>query len=525
MTTLKIKAHMMVLLMASVALIAGLVGLTTKISAQSGGDDIPTPTPQPVGDVLYNLTQVGGTEATFTMPAFEQNGIRVGETTMTSVYPQGMIFTTTTTSINGPITTVTLLIELASGLPHRTVATYDDDSQLWTAHMWVDSIQPAWSHFTAHWSITDSTGQGIETEATPFDYVDPTRQWWRVESEHVIVYWYDGLAGEPEAIAQGIVNGMAATHERRVVGFGGPLSYKPIGVIYANTADLSEIFGSAAGTPDWTRYDNPTFGMMVLILGYYDDDYFEQYADCLSLDLREEYTEERITTNTFSAVPANAVYLYQYDKKVESGPSWWREGQARWFSIAPGDYDLRLRNLARLQDLPTLNGDNIGGFAPQADGCYGLPGDVGASFINWLLASYGGLQTHADIIADLRSQMTLYEAIEEVTGKSFLEIENEWRAYIGFNLLDLADFDPASALQGPLDAAFAVGDVVTLPAMPLQVTLYEAPGPNQPSNVPCFGGADVTILRVGSLDGVNYYEVDCGGLIGWTTLGQLQGGS
>lgn len=526
MPKFRLNSRVLVLIATALLLIFSLMALMVPMGTLAQDNaDLPTPTPQPVGDVPYTLTQVGGTEATFTMPAFEQDGISIGETTVTSDYPFGMIFTTTITSTSANITNVTLSIESVSGSRDRAVATFDDDSQTWTAHLYEERGQPAWSQFDARWSVVDANGVGIETEPITFDYVDPTRQWWRVESDHIIIYWYDGLTGEPETIAQAIVNSMAATEERRAIGFGGPLSYKPIGVIYANSTDFGEVFSNEAESANWSSFTNSDLGMTIYIVGSYDDEYFERYADCWMVGPREEYTEERLTSETIlSTVPSAVIYLYQYDKSVRVGPSWWREGQTEWFSTAPGAYDLRLRQLALLDNtLPTLEGDNIGDDGAQADGCYRLSHDVGASFINWLLTTYGGLETHAKIVELLRSQKSLDDAIAEVTGKSFLEIENEWRAYIGFNILSLAEVDPASALEDPIDPAFAVGDLVTLPAMPLQVPLNEAPGPNQLSVAACFGGTDVTILRIGSLDSVNYYEVNCTGFIGWVTLGQLQG--
>jgi len=53
--------------------------------------------------------------------------------------------------------------------------------------------------------------------------------------------------------------------------------------------------------------------------------------------------------------------------------------------------------------------------------------------------------------------------------------------------------------------------------------LYEKPGPRVLANASCFAGMPVTILRAGSLDGVDYYEVDCMGMTGWMTRDQLVG--
>lgn len=510
----------------SVLLMIALVVPTLAAPGHQDDPNLPTPTPQPVSDIPYTLTQVGGSEAAFTLPAFEKDGISVGETTVQSGYPNGMIFTTTATSTNGDIASATLYIQLTSGSGNRVPADYDGDTQTWTAHLWDTGGQPAWSHFEAWWSFTDSTNVGIETEPTFLDYADSTRQWWRVETDDIIMYWYEGgLAGTPDEIAAQIAEAMASTEQRRIEGFGSKISYKPIGVVYADNTDLGEIYGSGTTNPNTAGFTSSDLGMTVQQNGIPGDDWFARLKDCIYLTPREERTLEWRTKGTiYSTIPHEVTHLYQYDKGVAVGPLWWTEGQADWFSYAPGQYDKRLRYLATLEPLASLEGDNVGWNTTEADGCYGLAYDVGTSFINWLMSTYGGLPTHFQILDNLRSGKNLYDAIAAVTGKSFFDIQNEWRVYIGYNVLNLADVDPASALQDPVDAAFAVGDTVKLPAMPMQVPLADAPGPGQIGNAPCFGGTEVTILRVGSLEGVNYYQVDCAGLTGWVTLGQLQGG-
>ncbi len=523
----KLFSTFSILLMAllTVLLMVALVFPTFAAPNHQDDPNLPTPTPQPVEDVAYTLSKVGGQAATFTLPAFEKDGISIGETTVESHYPAGMIFTMTASSANGDITNATLYIELTSGSRNRVPADLDADTNTWTAHLWDTGGQPAWAHFKAWWSVVDAANVGVETEGTFLDYADPNREWWRVETDDIIMYWYEGgLAGTPDEIAAQIAEAMAATEQRRVEGFGGRISYKPIGVVYANDQDLGEMYASGTTNPNAAGFTSSDLGMTVQDNGNPPPEWFENLKDCIYLTPLEARTLEWRTQGTiYSTIPHEVAHLYQYDKGVLLGPTWWVEGQADWFSYAPGQYDKRLRHLATLQDLTvSLDGDNVGWVTTEADGCYGLAYDVGVSFINWLMATYGGLPTHAAILQNLRSGQTLYQALETVTGKTFLELENEWRAYIGFNVLSLADVDPASALDDPIDAAFAVGDTVTLPAMPMQVPMADAPGPGQIGNAPCFGGTEVTILRVGSLDGVNYYEVDCGGLTGWMTLGQLQ---
>jgi hypothetical protein len=347
----KKNARVLILMTMTFLLIFSLLVLTLPSGtlAQSG-ENLPSPTPQEVGDVAYTLTQVGGTEATFTMPAIEQDGISVGESTVMSEYPLGMVFTTTATSTNGEggVTNATLFIELTSGSRNRVPADFDEATQTWTAHLWDIGGQPAWSRFNAWWSVVDASGVGIETEPATLDYADSTRQWWRVETDHIIMYWYEGgLAGTPDEIAQQIAEAMAGTHERRVIGFGGDISYKPIGVVYANDQDLGQMNASGTTNPNAAGFTSSDLGMTVQDNGNPPPEWFDRLQNCIGLTTLEERTLEWRTTGTiYRVIPHEVTHLYQFDKGVAVGPVWWTEGQADYFSFSPATYEGRMRRIA-----------------------------------------------------------------------------------------------------------------------------------------------------------------------------------
>ena len=47
----------------------------------------------------------------------------------------------------------------------------------------------------------------------------------------------------------------------------------------------------------------------------------------------------------------------------------------------------------------------------------------------------------------MRQNVSVYDALEQVTGKTFFELENGWRAYLGLEPFTEADSDPAAALS------------------------------------------------------------------------------
>lgn len=486
-----------------------------------GNGDLPTPTPHPVESVAYELTVVGGHAELLSFPGAEGEGITINDTHAVSQYPRGMLFSVQISSVNGPIQDVIFFMRYQHGSGNRINATYDAEKNIWIAHPWANGEgQPAWTHFSFFWRVRDASGATLETTPQATDYSDPTRPWFRVESEHMIMYWFGFYEDDPDYVASNVALAVAATEPRRVAGFGGPLSYKPINVAYPTRETLGEIFGSGQSNSNAAGWTSNELGMTIQHISMPTDDWFERQKDCVWLRPREDRTEE-VRTNglIFTVVPHEITHLYQYDKGVSGGPSWWSEGQADYFTYAAGLYDQRLRHLATLQNFPNME-ENVPAFTYEADGCYGFAYDAGVSFINWILTNYGGLDTHLKVVETFRRTGDIKKALEEATGETFFDLQNGWRVYLGLNAFNLADIDPASALEDAIDPLVQVGDTITITTM--RVPLNQKPGPISLAQGACFSGSTATVLRMGSLDGVNYYEIDCLGLKGWVTDAQLR---
>ncbi len=487
---LQVTGIVVLLLVVSIAAAALVLA-----SVPGQGAILPTPTPYPIEAVDYELTVVGGESETFTFSYPDQDGFVLGATTVTSQYPRGMVFTIDPQSANGAIQDVILFMRYAHGSGTRVTAEWDPDRNAWVAHPWATGEgQPAWTHFDFYWRVRDDTGAAVDTAPVPMDYSDPTREWYRFETPYYIVYWFGMSDDKPQRFAEQAAYSIATTHPRRLDGFGESLSYKPTGVIYGSRAALNEMTSSGVSDTTAGGYTSNELGMSV------------QYVPSGSTQHQIDWLSHVLTHEL--------VHLYQYDVVGgATGPNWWTEGQAEWFGFSPGAYDERLMNLAKMQDFPTLSKEVTRNLV-QADGRPYLVYDMGASFVNWLITTYG-VETHAATVERMKQGIPFYTAIEEVTGQPFLEIENQWRTYIGLEPLELADIDPAAALQ-PIDSPpYDVGDTVTLPPMPALPAVYESPGLNAPYTGQCFANTQVTILASGALNGDNYYQVDCMGQIGW----------
>lgn len=512
-------------LLVTIALATALIWLAFPVGAAPGlqGDEnLPTPTLYPVQNTPYTLSVVGGKAETYTFDHENQNGFVFGQTTVTSEYPLGMTFTLEVSSETSTVDEVILFVRFVHDSGTRAQAKWDAERGVWVARLWEAGGQPAWTHFDFHWRVRDATGAFVDTEDYPMDYWDPDHQWYRSESEHLVLYWRDFGTDNPDAIAQKMADTIAALEKRRVEGFGAPLSYKPIAVIYPDRDSLSAMYGSGVSNTRAAGFTSSDLGISVQVLR--GTEIPPNQENCVWVTPPEEWTMERRINTIYATTGHELVHLTQYETMGGMmGYLWFSEGQAEWFTSEPGLYDRRLRHLATLQDLPTLQMD-YGWQLNQADGCYGLPYDMGASFLNFLMYHYGGVDFHLQLVRKMRGEgKSVFKAVEDLTGKPFLEVENEWRTYLGFRPLTPADLDPALALEPYEDALFAVGDTITLPAMPPIVQMFKSPVPRAALSGSCFANTPVKVLRMGQKDGTVYIEIDCMGMIGWVSREALVG--
>ncbi|MBN2304052.1 MAG: hypothetical protein JXQ72_06235, partial [Anaerolineae bacterium] len=324
-------------LLTVITLVAAVALVAFPAAAAPGAQGtIPTPTPYPVETIEYDLSVVGGVDETLTFSYAPMDGIELGDTTVRSTYPRGMIFTLAPESPNGAIQDVILFIRFEHGSGGRVVAEWDEQAQQWVAQPWpTGDGQPAWTHFNFYWRVRDVSDVTVDTEPLTMDYWDPNREWFRLETDSYIIYWWNLSDNNPDYAAEYWAYAIEATEPRRIEGFGRKISYKPIGVIYGNRAAWDETYGSGISNPNAGGLTSDALGMSV------------QYVPGGDTDINIQWLG--------SVVTHELTHMYQFDVVGgANGPLWWTEGQAEWFAMNPGDYDARLMNLATVQDLPSF---------------------------------------------------------------------------------------------------------------------------------------------------------------------------
>jgi len=473
----------------------------------------------------YTVTTVGGTDTPINFDDQTIAGFSFTDMSFRSTYPTGMTFTVAITPPqNATIQQVSLAYTFSNtgsrGEPAEVLQ--GDQANTWTATLYALRGMTPWHEIDASWQVRTTDGDTISGTPLHAIYYDPTRPWYRAESEDILVYWF-GVSNE---LGRYVIDAMARNREKYRDGFGKLLPYRPVAIIYPPGGVWNEYKAGVV-------IDDTDFGSTGTIINE-PGSTIQRVRTLESAAIRKDCIwnptspDQEFQFNQAASTTVHEVaHLYQREVGV-GGPTWWGEGQATFFETFP-EYPVhdRLRQLAKLRDgdFPSFQGAGPGGgpYTASEDGCTHLIYDMGSSFMLWLVDAHGGLDTYRSIVDEMAHGITLEQALQTVTGMSMLELENEWRAFLGIGEVPAEILDPALMLSEPAEPFFEVSEQVILPATPFQQLVFTSPEEKPVSNLTCFANTPVVILRAGNDGTSNWYEVDCMGIVGWMNQSQLAG--
>ncbi|MCD4685482.1 MAG: hypothetical protein K8S97_06065, partial [Anaerolineae bacterium] len=324
--------------------------------------------------------------------------------------------------------------------------------------------------------------------------------------------------------AQRIADSIAAHDPRWVTIYGARIDIKPAVIIYPDSFTIAEFQANAtdSGGRRIGGYYSNEVGMSVQKL--MDLEPSPENVGCFWEAPLEARTMQWRTDTTISIISHEFTHIYQNALAPGAGGLVWvYEGQAEWIENSQRLHEERMRRYAATgADLPALT-EQASYYSTAADGCYRLAYSMGATFYNFLYHNYGGIDAVAFVVQLWADGAPMTEAVEALADKPFIDVQNEWRVSLGFPALTAADLDPSLALLPYEDSLLVVGETVTLPAMPPLVKMGSAPGEGVMPGPQCFANTPVEILRMGTLDDIAYFEIDCMGMIGWVTRDQIVG--
>ena len=483
---------------------------------------VPSSYAQDMSDYVYTI--VGGEDQPIRYPDHVVESVTFADLVFRSHYPDGMEFRATIILPEGvEIDRVNLPYTFTvSGQAGNTASVRSGDAPgEWIATLYDLRGMTPWHELDAQWSVRLEDGTTIQSEPMRAIYYDATREWFRAESENIVVYWF----GVSDQLGRYVLEAIASNQEKYHAGFGITLPYRPVAIIFPPGGIWNEYKGGAA--VDDTDFGStgtiiPETGSTIQRVRTLEPAAIRQACIWNPQNPGEEFQFNQAASTTVHEV----AHLYQTELGI-NGPSWWDEGQATFFETFV-EYPVheRLRNLAAIRgSFPSFQGDGPGGgpYMAAEDGCTHLIYDMGSSFMLWLVDTHGGIDTYRSIVEEMDRGRVLDDALKNVTGQTLLELENEWRAFLGQPEVPLALIDPGAALADPAEPFFAVGETVTVPAAGFSVLLYSRPDELSTANAACYANMTVTVLQAGNDGLMNWYEVDCMGQKGWISQAALAG--
>ncbi|MCB9436003.1 MAG: hypothetical protein H6673_03305 [Anaerolineales bacterium] len=389
---------------------------------------VPTSTYLPIpSDFTYTFDTVQMTADPIVYDDQTVDGFTFTDFTYTTRYPLGLDFTVKITpppDFTEDIVSVSLMYRFAAGSQGRARAQEIDDGR-WQAVPYDTRGLAPWMTMDVVWRVAYGETGVAETTPVHVQYIDPTRTWSRIESEDVIVYWYDF----PDEFGEVLADAFVSVRDRFIQGFGDLLPFKPTVIIFPPGDAMGEFQAGGQINPRTTGQANgETYSAVLRVRGLEIEDI---RTECIWNEPRDLEWQMRYAA---SVATHEVAHLYQY-AYGSRGPAWWIEGEATFFELEMGPVDERLRHLVTVldQDLATLQGQGPSGQVgtPALDGCTHLGYDMGASFINWLVTTHGGYATHLKIVELTAANTILDQAIERATGVPFSELEYQWRQYLG----------------------------------------------------------------------------------------------
>lgn len=404
------------------------VGTAAPFGLAQDDNRFPTPTYVPIpDDFSYTVETVRYTDEVVTFADQTIDGFSFTDFTYVTQYPRGLEFSV---QIDMPedidVASVNLIYRFPAGAQGRAQATYLEEEDRWVAVPYDRGGLAPWMTMDVFWRVAFGAEGVAQTEPINVQYTDPTREWFRMESDDVIAYWFDFSEELGTVVAEAFV----AVRARYLEAFGEFLPFKPTVVIFPPGELLGEFRVGGQINPRTTGFAvSDSFAAVLRIRGLEIE---ELRQDCIWNEPRDEEWQMRFAA---SVATHEVGHLYQFEfGGGAAGPTWWVEGQATYLELEMGPVEERLRALvAAGEDLFTLQGTGPPGMVSMAasDGCTHLGYEMGAHFINYIVNRFGP-EAHATIVDNILL-MSLDEAIELATGVPLSQLERDWRAYLGAN--------------------------------------------------------------------------------------------
>lgn len=405
-----------------------------------------------------------------------QSAITVSDSSVQIDFPNAMTFHLKASS-SAPITKASLSVNFpVSGANNTIPGNFVQGPQVDTRIVWslsntssfaVGGWLPPGTSGTYSWHLADSSGNAIDTPATPFRVMDNRVTWKELKNDRVAIDWYDG----DQNFGQSLFDLANKTLDNIANDIGAKVDHQIQIWMYGN----DDYFKTALppGSPEWVGGESfNEFNIVVVEASGSGQDYAARGA-------LHEMTHQVIAEAMKGPFP-------------QALPHWMDEGLAVYHQFIPPHLDSFLQppldraiqsdTLFRLQSLDS----NFPADPGQADVAYGESYGV----VSFMLKQYGG-DKMKQIFGLFRNGATSDEAFQKVLGMDTDALENLWRKSVGAQVKSYTKSPtatPGAVATFALSSADTPSAATATPAgVALQVTSTLSPN-NAPTPTPASGG-------------------------------------
>ncbi len=335
-----------------------------------------------------------------------------------SRYPNGFVFTLRASSSGGAIVSARVeWIHRPNIRPNQPITVRRADGEIdpatgdivavWTPTQ--STAVPPWVGVYYRWLLRDEAGNEYETDQFFAEYADEGNEWDRHESDDVLVF----STGLPDDMGELVVEAMAFQRQKYLDGWGQALPYRPRVIL----------FGDFDTWLEWQVGHQDTTGLGLVRVGVTSDEWGGTVQVLYG-------TPEELAYGT---VLHEIEHLYQREflaGRISFTPGWFIEGDASFYQADDEIHPVATGYVQRLVQggkLPVL----LQGSGPTTVGENALHGYyMGYKFFEWLDMQWG-IDIHREIMNLLAQDVPFTDALEAATGVTVLELESEWRMWLG----------------------------------------------------------------------------------------------
>lgn len=359
--------------------------------------------------------------------------IQVLDQSIESHFPDELTFRINARSDTGDIVEATLYLQVGWNEATELVIPepFTPASEVELTAVWNTASQtvPPFIEIVYHWQLRDSSGATVTTEPVYTEYTDDSQNWQRLESEKVIILWYE----RPDSFGQQLFQSAQEAYDH-VAEITGATTERPIRVvIYNNQADFCSFYPICE---DWVG--GQTFSGITVQWGT-DPDWF--IYDVVPHELAHVFYGE-IFEDTWVRVP-----------------TWFNEGIAVYNERSDHQREINMvKAAAESGELRPLAIMTRGGGVSHGD--VGLWYAVAYSLVAYISDAYGE-ETLGDLILTLASNVHFEEALVMTTGLDMAQLEMEWRDWLGY----------------PIESVYTPIPVPTMPTVSYGLPVTAVPTP------------------------------------------------